>query len=81
MGADLSQLMATLFTALFILGWVQGKQHRGHQHHWLMLGGMVTMVGFLPLLSLPAVGRAGVLKGKKDSAGLRLFTITCLFPS
>ena len=27
-GADLSQLMATLFTGLFIIGWIQAKQHR-----------------------------------------------------
>lgn len=45
-GADLSQLMATLFTALFIVGWVQAKRQQGHAHHWLMLGGMVTMLVF-----------------------------------
>ncbi|WP_447602081.1 DUF420 domain-containing protein [Nitrospira sp. Nam80] len=46
LGADLSQVMATLFTGLFIIGWVQAKRHQGHAHHWLMLGGMVAMVGF-----------------------------------
>ena len=46
LGADLSQVMATLFTGLFIIGWVQGRRHQGHAHHWLMLGGMVAMVGF-----------------------------------
>ena len=45
-GADLSQLMATLFTALFVMGWVQAKQRRGGAHHWLMLGGMVAMLAF-----------------------------------
>lgn len=45
-GADLSQLMATLFTALFIIGWVQAMRARGNPHHWLMLGGMVAMLGF-----------------------------------
>lgn len=45
-GADLSQLMATLFTGLFIVGWFQAKRGEGHPHHWLMLGGMVAMVGF-----------------------------------
>ncbi len=45
-GADLSQLMATLFTGLFVLGWFQAKRHQGHTHHWLMLGGMVAMLGF-----------------------------------
>jgi uncharacterized membrane protein YozB (DUF420 family) len=45
-GADLSQMMATLFTGLFILGWVQAWQRRGNAHHWLMLGGMVAMLAF-----------------------------------
>ncbi len=46
LGADLSQLMAMLFTGLFIIGWVQARKRLGHAHHWLMLGGMVSMLGF-----------------------------------
>ena len=46
MGADLSQLMATFFTALFIVGWFQAKGGKGTGHHWLMLGGMVAMLAF-----------------------------------
>lgn len=46
MGADMSQIMATLFTGLFMIGWFQAKKHQGHAHHWLMLGGMVAMLGF-----------------------------------
>ena len=46
LGADLSQVMATLFTGLFIIGWIQAKRRQGHAHHWLMLGGMIAMVGF-----------------------------------
>lgn len=46
MGADVSQLMATLFTGLFIVGWIQAKNNRGSGHHWLMLGGMVAMLAF-----------------------------------
>lgn len=45
-GADLSQFMATLFTTLFVIGWFQAKHQRGNHHHWLMLGGMVAMLGF-----------------------------------
>jgi uncharacterized membrane protein YozB (DUF420 family) len=45
-GADLSQLMATLFTVLFIIGWFQAMRAKGNPHHWLMLGGMVAMVAF-----------------------------------
>ena len=46
LGADLSQLMATLFTGLFIVGWFQAKRGQGHTHHWLMLGGMIAMLAF-----------------------------------
>ena len=46
MGADLSQLMATVFTGLFVLGWVQAKNRQADRHHWLMLGGMVAMLAF-----------------------------------
>ena len=46
MGADLSQLMATFFTALFLVGWFQAKGGKGTRHHWLMLGGMVAMLAF-----------------------------------
>jgi uncharacterized membrane protein YozB (DUF420 family) len=45
-GADLSQLMATLFTGLFIIGWVQARKRQADAHHWLMLGGMVAMLSF-----------------------------------
>lgn len=46
MGADISQLMATVFTALFIIGWFQARGRKGNRHHWLMLGGMVAMLAF-----------------------------------
>jgi uncharacterized membrane protein YozB (DUF420 family) len=45
-GADVSQLMAALFTGLFLVGWYQAKQKRGGAHHWLMLGGMIAMLAF-----------------------------------
>ena len=45
-GADVSQLMATFFTALFILGWWQARNGKGSTHHWLMLGGMIAMLAF-----------------------------------
>jgi len=46
MGADVSQLMATFFTALFVLGWIQARKGKADTHHWLMLGGMVAMLAF-----------------------------------
>ncbi len=46
MGADISQLMAMLFTVLFLVGGVQAKRGNGTGHHWLMLGGMAAMLAF-----------------------------------
>ena len=46
MGADVSQLMAAVFTTLFIIGWYQAKRGEGTNHHWLMLGGMIAMLSF-----------------------------------
>lgn len=46
LGADISQLMALLFTGLFIIGWIQARKKRGNAHHWLVLGGMVAMLSF-----------------------------------
>src|SRR5688500_15742738 len=45
-GADVSQLMATFFTGLFVIGWIQARKRQSDAHHWLMLGGMVAMLGF-----------------------------------
>jgi uncharacterized membrane protein YozB (DUF420 family) len=45
-GADLSQLMATLFTGLFVIGWFQARRRQADTHHWLMLGGMIAMLSF-----------------------------------
>ena len=46
LGADLSQVMAMLFTGLFIIGWVQARKKMGNAHHWLVLGGIVAMLAF-----------------------------------
>lgn len=46
LGGDLSQLMAMLFTGLFIIGWIQAKKKLGNAHHWLVLGGMAAMLAF-----------------------------------
>jgi uncharacterized membrane protein YozB (DUF420 family) len=61
--------MATLFTGLFIIGWIQAKRHDGRAHHWLMLGGMVAMVGFFTTYYL--FRQLGVLafEGKEGFGG------------
>ncbi len=69
MGADVSQLMATLFTGLFIVGWVQAKKSQAGSHHWLMLGGMIAMLAFF--VSYYLFRQLGVLafEGKEGFGG------------
>ena len=69
LGADLSQLMATLFTGLFVIGWFQAKREHGHAHHWLMLGGMTAMLSFF--VSYYLFRQLGVLafEGKEGFGG------------
>ena len=38
--------MATLFTGLFVFGWIQARKRQADAHHWLMLGGMIAMLSF-----------------------------------
>src|SRR5205823_2467606 len=38
--------MAMLFTILFVIGWIQARKKLGNIHHWIVLGGMVTMLAF-----------------------------------
>ncbi len=68
-GADVSQLMATFFTALFVLGWWQAKHNKSDAHHWLMLGGMVAMLSFF--VSYYLFRQLGVLafEGKEGFGG------------
>lgn len=68
-GTDVSQLMATLFPALFVIGWLQARQHKGHHHHWLMLGGMVTMLSFFTTYYLFRQLGVLALEGKEGFGG------------
>ena len=69
LGADLSQLMAALFTGLFIVGWFQAKRHRAA---WPSLADVGRHGGhggiFYRLLSLSAVGVLA-FEGKEGFGG------------
>ncbi len=43
-GADLSYLLAVVFTALFTIAWAQAKKGEGTKHHNLVFISMVSMV-------------------------------------
>jgi uncharacterized membrane protein YozB (DUF420 family) len=68
-GADMSQLMATFFTGLFVVGWIQARRHRADAHHWMMFGGMIAMVAFF--ISYYLFRQLGVLafEGKEGFGG------------
>ena len=68
-GADLSQIMATLFPALFVIGWFQARRHQGHRHHWLMLGGMLAMIAFFTSYYLFRQLGVLALEGKEGFGG------------
>lgn len=69
MGADISQMMATLFTGLFVVGWIQARNNKASGHHWLMLGGMMAMLAFF--ISYYLFRQLGVLafEGKEGFGG------------
>lgn len=79
-GADLSQLMATLFTGLFILGWFQARRRQADAHHWLMLGGMIAMLSFFVAYYL--FRQLGVLavEGKEGFGGSQVLYDNLFIP-
>jgi len=68
-GADMSQLMATVFTGLFVIGWIQARRRRADAHHWMMLSGMIAMLAFF--ISYYLFRQLGVLafEGKEGFGG------------
>ncbi|GJL66272.1 MAG: hypothetical protein NPIRA05_12430 [Nitrospirales bacterium] len=80
MGADVSQLMAAVFTTLFIIGWVQARKGEGTKHHWLMFGGMIAMLSFF--VSYYLFRNLGVLafEGKEGFGGSQWLYDTVFVP-
>lgn len=65
-GADLSYLLAVVFTVLFLVAWALAKSGRGAAHHKLILVSMISMVIYFvgyyyarALGALAAEGREG----------------------
>ncbi len=68
-GADLSYLLAILFTVIFLVGWYMAAKHKGNIHHGLTLWGMVGMLTYFTSYYL--FRRLGVLalEGKSGFGG------------
>jgi len=69
MGADLSFVMALLFTLLFIIGWRLGKRKQGNKHHTLVLGAMVSMMIYFTVYYLARGLGALATEGKEGFGG------------
>ena len=46
LGADLSFVLALVFTLLFLWGWSLARRHQGNHHHTVTLWAMVAMIGY-----------------------------------
>jgi uncharacterized membrane protein YozB (DUF420 family) len=69
MGADMSFVMALLFTILFIVGWRMGRNKQGNSHHTLVLGAMVSMMIYFTFYYLARGLGALATEGKEGFGG------------
>jgi uncharacterized membrane protein YozB (DUF420 family) len=68
-GADLSFLMALLFTILFIIGWRMAKKRQGNAHHTLTLWAMVSMLIYFTVYYLAQGLGALATEGREGFGG------------
>jgi uncharacterized membrane protein YozB (DUF420 family) len=68
-GADISSVMAWLFTGLFIYGWYAGVKHQGQRHHQVTLWGMIAMLAYFTAYYLARGLGALSVEGKEGFGG------------
>ncbi len=68
-GADISSIMAWVFTLLFMYSWSLAKKHRGQRHHLLTTWGMVAMLGYFTSYYLARGLGALATEGKEGFGG------------
>ncbi|HEY5649182.1 MAG TPA: DUF420 domain-containing protein [Nitrospiria bacterium] len=68
-GADLSFIMALLFTTLFLIGWRMGRRKQGNQHHTLVLWAMVSMLVYFTVYYLAQGLGALATEGREGFGG------------
>ena len=69
LGADLSFVMALIFTILFMIGWRMGKKKQGNRHHALTLWAMVSMLAYFTVYYLARGLGALATEGKEGFGG------------
>ncbi len=68
-GADVSYLMALVFTTLFLIAWRLAKKAEGTRHHKLVLVSMVSMILYFLAYYLARQLGVLVLEGKEGFGG------------
>ncbi len=68
-GADLSFLLAILFTALFLVGWRWARKRQGNRHHFIVLSAGLAMIGYFTFYYL--IRELGILaiEGREGFGG------------
>ena len=68
-GADLSFILAVLFTILLLIGWNVARKHHGNAHHFIILWATLTMLGYFTFYYL--IRSLGVLaiEGREGFGG------------
>ena len=74
-GADLSFILAVVFTLLFLLGWVLARKGKGSHHHTVTLSAMVAMIVYFAGYYLARNLGVLALEGK-EGFGLRVSVAT-----
>ena len=73
LGADLSWILAVLFTVLFMIGWYNARKARGNPHHIITLWAMLAMIGYFLLYylsrQLGALSFTGGTEGQQGFGG------------
>ena len=69
LGADLSYLLAVVFTSLFVASWFLAKKKEGTRHHNLILASMVAMVIYFTVYYMFRQLGVLALEGKEGFGG------------
>ncbi len=68
-GADVSFILALLFTALFLFGWYLGRKHQGRKHHSLVLWAIVCMLIYFTIYYLARSFGVLAIEGREGFGG------------
>lgn len=69
LGADISYIIAIIFTALFLVGWFLGRKHQGKKHHSLVLWATVSMFIYFTVYYLARSLGVLAIEGREGFGG------------